>query len=65
MLQPVRSLSQIGYLALILLLGKYTPWDQMWLLVGGALGITLPMPIFTYRLVKLNDARRKEEDQNG
>lgn len=65
MLQPLRSLSQIGYLALILLFGKYTPWDQMWLLVGGVLGITLPMPIFTYRLVKLNDARRKEEDQNG
>ena len=65
MLQPVRTLSQIGYLLLILLLGKYTPWDSMWLMVGGVLGITLPMPLFTYRLVKLNDEIRKEEDQNG
>lgn len=65
MLQPVRSLIQIGYLLLILLVGGYTPWDQMWLLVGGALGVTLPMPYFTYRLVKLNDAKGKEEDPNG
>lgn len=65
MLQPVRSIIQIGYLLLILLLGGFTPWDQMWLLVGGALGVTLPMPYFTYRLVKLNDMSRKEDDPNG
>lgn len=50
--QPV----QIAYLGALALFGGYTPWDRLWLLVGGALGITLPKFWFTYRLVKLNDS---------
>lgn len=60
--QPV----QIAYLAALVLFGGYTPWDRLWLLVGGCLGITLPKFWFTYRLVKLNDSlRKKEESSDG
>ena len=65
-LQIVRQLVQIAYLFALLVFGVYTPWDRIWLLVGGALGITLPMFLFTYRLVKLNDSMRgKEESSDG
>ncbi len=60
--QIVRQVIQIGYLLLLFTLGRYTPWDPMWLLVGGCLGITVPMFYFTYKLVKLNDENKKKED---
>lgn len=57
---------QIAYLGALVLLGGYTPWDRLWLLVGGSLGITLPKFWFTYRLVKLNDSlHKKEESADG
>ena len=52
----VRQIIQVSYLLVLFLLGGYTPWDVVWLLVGGCLGVTLPMFWFTYRLVKLNDS---------
>lgn len=55
-MQIVRQFIQIAYLIVLLVAGKYTPWDSSWLLVGGGLGVTLPMFWFTYRLVKLNDS---------
>ena len=61
-----RRLLQVGYLVALYFLGAYTPWDPLWLVVGGGLGITLPMFWFTYRLVKLNDSLdRKEESSDG
>ena len=64
--QAVRQAVQVAYLVILLLFGKHTPWDTVWLLAGGALGITLPMFYFTYRLVKLNDSlHRKEESPDG
>ncbi|MBQ8278710.1 MAG: hypothetical protein IJZ23_02610 [Roseburia sp.] len=66
MMQMVRQWIQVAYLIVLLLAGKYTPWDRNWLLVGGCLGVTLPMIWFTYRLVKLNDSLRgKEESADG
>ena len=59
--QIARQAIQIGYLILIFVLGGYTPWESTWLLVGGVLGITLPMFFFTARLVKFND--KKEGDK--
>lgn len=57
---------QIAYLGMLVLLGGYTPWNRLWLLVGGCLGITLPKFWFTYRLVKLNDSlHEKEESPDG
>ena len=61
-----RQFVQIAFIVLVYVLGQYTPWDRFWLLVGGVLGMTLPMIWFTSRLVKLNDAgKRKEENPDG
>ncbi len=62
----LRRLVQVAFLVALFFLGNYTPWDRLWLLIGGGLGITVPMIWFTYRLVKLNDSlARKEDEQNG
>ena len=60
--QIVRQIIQIGYLVLLFTLGGYTPWDPVWLLLGGCLGITVPMFFFTYKLVKQNDNMNKREE---
>ena len=64
-MQIVWQTVQIAYLGALVLFGGYTPWDRLWLLVGGGLGITLPMFWFTYRLVKLNDSLHKKEESSG
>lgn len=62
----VRQLIQVAYLVLLFFFGEKTPWDRMWLLVGGCLGITIPMIWFTLQLVKLNASlNRKEESSDG
>lgn len=64
--QMVRQLSQIAYLVILFFVGPHTPWDRTWLLIGGCLGITLPMFYFTWKLVKLNESiKRKEESSDG
>lgn len=64
--QMVKQLIQIAYLVVLFAFGGYTPWDRIWLLVGGCAGITLPMLWFTYRLVKLNESlNRKEGSSDG
>lgn len=64
--QGGKQLVQVAFLLLLFLLGGYTPWDRVWLLAGGVLGITLPMFYFTYRLVKFNDSLHgKEETSDG
>lgn len=62
--QLIRQVLQIGYLLLLYFAGAYLPWDRVWLLVGGALGLTLLMPLFTYRLLKLNGSG-KEDGSDG
>ena len=65
-MQVVRQMINVAFLVALYVLGAYTPWDRIWLLVGGCLGITLPMFCFTYKLVKLNDSlRKKEESSDG
>lgn len=61
-----RQFVQVLFIVLIYFLGQYTPWNRLWLLVGGVLGMTLPMFWFTSKLVKLNDGGKgKEEEANG
>ncbi len=62
--QMVRQLLQIAYLVVLFFVGPYTPWDRNWMLVGGCLGITLPMFFFTYKLVKLNESSKRKEDHS-
>ncbi|MBO5231717.1 MAG: hypothetical protein J6B88_03745 [Clostridia bacterium] len=63
-LQLIRTSLQVGYLVVLYFCGEFTPWKTVWLLVGGALGITLPMLFFTYRLVKLNDSLKKKDGES-
>ena len=53
--QVVRQLVTILFVVALFALGEYTPWGRKPLLVGGVLGVTLPMIWFTYRLVRLNE----------
>lgn len=61
----IRMVLQVGFLVAVYFLGGYTPWDTLWLLAGGVIGITLPMFWFTYRLVKLNDEAKDRAEQKG
>ena len=61
-MQIAKQMLQILYMAALFVFGKYTPWDRIWLLVAGTLGITLPMFWFTYKLVKFNDSLKRKED---
>ena len=57
----VRQVLNVSYLAALFLLSGLLPWDMAALLIGGALGITVPSIFFTRRLVKRNDALNREE----
>ena len=61
----VRTLCSVGYLAAVYFLAPYTPWERLWMLLGAALGLTVPMVYFTVRL--LREARRtpRGEAENG
>ncbi len=60
----VKNILTVVYLVALFLIGPRTPWDRMWLLIGGCLGLTLPMIWFTYRLVQLNNSLHKKEDSS-
>lgn len=62
-MQIVRQLLQIAYLVILFTLGGYTPWEPIWLLVGGCVGITVPMFYFTFRLVKINDSMKRSDEK--
>lgn len=57
----LRQFINIGYLALVFFLAPYTPWDRIWLLVGAVLGVTLPMFLFTFLLLR----RLKQQSVGG
>lgn len=65
----IRQPIQILYIVAAFFLAPYTPWDRTYLLIGASLGVTLPMFIFTYRLLKANKkenpATQKEADKDG
>ena len=54
-----RQLLSIGYLVLVFLLAKVLPWDHMPLLLGAAIGLTIPSILLALRLAKINDALSK------
>lgn len=66
----IRQAVQVLYIVLLFFAAKYTPWDRTYLLIGGALGITLPMFFFTFRLLGENkkntsDIKEGKEDSDG
>ncbi len=63
-----RQTLQILYFVAVYFLGEKSGADVVYLLVGAAVGITLPMFYFTSKLVKLNDdlsRERKESEGDG
>ena len=65
----IRQIVQVLYFVAVYFIGKKTDANIIYLLVGAASGITLPMFYFTKKLVKQNDATEKnqikESDSNG
>lgn len=71
----VRTLVVVLLLVGIYFVGDNTPCDVTWLLVGAALGATLPSFFFTSKLLKLNqrlsadkkneNSKEKEDNTNG
>ncbi|MBQ8868992.1 MAG: hypothetical protein IJ027_04670 [Oscillospiraceae bacterium] len=61
----LRQMIQVLYLVAVLLIGEKTPADVIYLLIGAAVGITVPMFYFTGKLVKLNDALNKQRKKDG
>lgn len=62
----IRQFLSIAFLVALYFIGQKTSLNAMYLLVGGAIGITVPSFIFTARLVKANsEASKKKEDENG
>ena len=64
----VRQVLNVAYLVLAFLLARVLPWGSTPLLVGAALGLTLPAFPLALRLAKINDslsAAGKEEAGKG
>ena len=62
----VRQLLNVAYLVLLFFIGQKTALDVRFLLIGGALGITIPAFFFASRLVKPDSGDAKDkEDENG
>ena len=65
----VRQIFSVGYLAALFLIGRRTDWNLYSLLIGGALGLTVPALILTVRLLKTADKTGKTHpdgrDDNG
>ncbi|MBQ8400609.1 MAG: hypothetical protein IJX14_01640, partial [Clostridia bacterium] len=55
----------IGYLAALYFAAPYTPWDGIWLLAGGAIGLTLPMFPFTFLLLRQVNKSTSVNDTSG
>ena len=48
----IRMLLSAGLLAAVYFIGAFTPWDRVWLLAGAAVGLTVPLFVFTFLLVR-------------
>lgn len=62
--QILRQFIVVGFLLVLFLIGGKTSAGITPLLIGGCLGITIPMFFFTAKLVKLNN-KKHEDDNNG
>ena len=70
----VRQILSVACFVAVFLLAKVLPWDYVPLLVGAAIGLTVPAILLSFRLAKLNDAAsaaqaetssEKGDDPNG
>ncbi|MBQ8182854.1 MAG: hypothetical protein IJ025_03015 [Clostridia bacterium] len=56
----VKQIFNVGYLVAVYMFGDFLPFKLSYLLIGAVLGITLPMFIYTRKLLKLNESKRVE-----
>lgn len=62
----IRQLFQVLYIVALFFSKKFLPWDIKYVLIGGVLGITLPMIAFTLMLLKTNkEISEKEAKKDG
>ena len=66
-LSTLRQLLSVGYLAAVYLLSSLLPWGYRPLLLGAALGLTIPAILFAVRLTRINGAASstKGDEENG
>ncbi len=60
LISPVRTVLSAAYLIVLYLVGKRTGLNSTALLIGGALGLTVLLAFFTFRLTRKMNGQRKE-----
>lgn len=60
LISPVRTLLSVAYLLILFLIGRRTGLNSTVLLIGGALGLTVMLTYFTFRLTRGANGQRKE-----
>ena len=60
-----RQALNVGCLIAVFLAAKVLPWGQVPMLIGAALGLTIPALFFAFRLAKLNDAASAQAEQTS
>ena len=60
LISPVRTLLSVAYLMVLFLIGRRTGLNSTVLLVGGALGLTVMLTVFTFRITREAKEQRKE-----
>lgn len=60
-----RQMIQVLYLVAVFFVGERISVSVIWLLVGAALGVTVPSFYFTMRLVRINDQRTDARAANN
>ena len=61
----VRQLLSIGYLVLVFALAGVLPWDHMPLLLGAAVGLTIPSILLAMRLAQINDSLSQSKNNSA
>lgn len=61
----LRQIINLGVLIGIYLLGGLTPWDPIYMLVAGAVGLTVPSMILTVRMTAKDGPGRPGGDDRG
>ena len=56
----IKQIINVAFLVAVYAISDYVPCKFMYLIIGAVLGITLPMLIFTRKLLKLNGQKHSD-----
>ena len=59
----VRQLLNVGYLVLVFFLSKRLPWELLPLLIGAAVGLTVPSFLLSMRLARKNESLSSQQSK--